>query len=157
MENLTGIAARMTDFQPTLTHSYYIGDLCYVMHDEWDQVCNMTPFDNQDGAEYELEDGRKFFFFSTAYGDGTYNDAEGRSYSVDSGSIGAIKVDDIRHPGFAQVVERGLGHIHEFPAEIDEWDCFVEGENGGVLNFGTVRIDTEGEDYEEEVEDDEDA
>ena len=126
------------------TVRYYVGDLCYVMHDEWNEVCSITSFDNEDDAEYQLEDGRKFFFYSTAYGDGQYNDTDGLPYSVDSGSLGAIKVDDIRDPEFARIVEQGLGHIHEFPAEIDGMDCYAEGENLGILNFYTVQIDTEG-------------
>lgn len=126
------------------TVKYYVGDLCYVMHDEWNEVCSMVSFDNEDDAEYQLEDGRKFLFYSTAWGDGQYNDTDGLPYSVDSGSLGAIKVDDIRDPEFARIVEEGLGHIHEFPAEIDGMDCYAEGESFGILNFYTVQIDTEG-------------
>ena len=126
------------------TIKYYVGDLCYVMHEEWNEVCGMTSLDNEDDAEYQLEDGRKFFLFSTAYGDGQYDDTDGNPYSVDSGTIGAIKVDDIRDPEFARIVEEGLGHIHEFPAEIDGMDCYAEGESFGILNFYTVQIDTEG-------------
>jgi len=134
------------------TMKYYIGDLCYVMHDVWHEVCGITSFDNEDDPEYELEDGRKFFLYNTAFGDGQYNDGEGLPYAVDSGTIGAIKVEDIRDPEFVRVIEQGLGHVHEFPAEIDGMDCYVEGENNGILNFYTVRIDTEGSDYEEEEE-----
>ena len=134
----------METYTPTPVR-YYVGDLCYVMHDEWGEVCNMASFDNEDGAEYQLEDGRKFFLYTTAYGDGQYNDEEGLPYSVDSGTIGAIKVDDIRDPNLAHAIEQGLGHIHEFPAEIDGMDCYVEGENLGILNFYTVQIDTEGD------------
>ena len=126
------------------TVKYYVGDLCYVMHDEWSEVCSVVSFDNEDDANYELEDGRKFLFYSTAYGDGQYTDTEGRLYSVDSGSLGAIKVEDIRDPEFARIIEEGLGHIHEFPAEIDGMDCYAEGESFGILNFYTVQIDTEG-------------
>jgi hypothetical protein len=118
------------------------------MHDEWNEVCGLASFDNEDGAEYELEDGRKFFFYSTTWGDGQYTDTEGRLYSVDSGSLGAIKVDDIRDPELTRIVEEGHGHIHEFPAEIDGTDCYAEGESLGILNFYTVQINTEG-DYEE--------
>jgi len=131
------------------TVKYYIGDLCYVMHDEWSEVCNLITFDNEDSAEYELEDGRKFFLYGTAYGDGQYLGTGGGLYSVDSGTIGAIKVDDIRDPEFARIIEEGHGHIHEFPAELDDFDCYAEGPNRGILNFYTVQIDTEG-DYEED-------
>jgi hypothetical protein len=130
---------------------YMICDLCYVMHDVWDEVCDLTPFDNSE-HEFELEDGRKFILFSTAYGDGQYNDQNGLPYAVDSGTIGAIKVDDIRDPEFARIVENGLGHVHEFPAEIDGMDCYYE---DGTIRIYTVAIDT-GADYEEDEVDFED-
>jgi hypothetical protein len=152
------IQDRMNNFRPsiinkTMTHKYYVGDLCYVMHDVWNEVCDLTPFDNSE-CEFELEDGRKFILFSTAFGDGQYNDKDGRPYSVDSGTIGAIKVDDIRDPEFARVVENGLGHVHEFPSEINDMDCYCA---GGVIGIYDVEIDTaaddEEEDFEEEGED----
>lgn len=134
---------------------YYIGDLCYVMHDEWSEVCDLTLAEGVDEGQFELADGRQFILFSTAYGDGCYPDQMGRSYAVDSGTIGAIRVDDIRDPGFARIVEDGLGHVHEFPAEIDGSDCFNE---DGVLTFYNVVIDTAGSDYDDEGEEyDEDA
>ena len=134
---------------------YYVGDLCYVLHDAWMEVCGLTPFDNSE-HEFELEDGRKFILFSTAYGDGTYFDREGKSYGVDSGTIGAIKVDDIRDPEFARIVEQGLGQVHEFPAEIDGLDCFYE---GGTIGIYRVEIDTAVNDdfFQDGEESDEDA
>lgn len=117
---------------------YYIGDLCYVMHDEWQEVCSITGFDNTEWA-YQLEDGRKFFMFTTAYGDGVYSDGDGLAYSVDSGTIGCIKVDDIRDPGFAYVIEHGLGHIHELDYEISDYDC---GYDNGCIFFDKVAIET---------------
>ena len=133
---------------------YYVGDLCYVMHDVWDEVCDLTPFDNSE-HEFELEDGRKFILFSTAHGDGQYNDFLGKPYSVDSGTIGAIKVDDIRDTeGLVSTVTHGHGHIHEFPAEINGEDCYYD---DGMIGIYQVEIDTD-EDYEEdEVEYDEEG
>ena len=29
---------------------YYVGDLCYVMHDEWDEVCGLF-FKGRDGMD----------------------------------------------------------------------------------------------------------
>jgi hypothetical protein len=132
---------------------YYVGDLCYVMHDCWDEVCDVIFGPDFDG-EGELEDGRKFILFNTAYGDGQYNDQDGNPYAVDSGTIGAIRVEDIRDPELDRVIEHGLGHIHEFPAEIDGMDCFVE---DGVIHIYTVKIDTAGEleEYDEFDEDNE--
>jgi len=139
---------------------YYVGDLCYVMHDAWDEVCSICCIDNEDW-EYELEDGRKFILFSTAYGDGQYNDQNGNPYAVDSGTIGAIAVDDIMDPEFESAIKNGLGHIHEFPAEIEGYDCFYD---KGTIGIYSVYIDTAGdldcdddEDYIEEDDDCEDA
>jgi hypothetical protein len=128
---------------------YYVGDLCYVMHDEWDEVCDLTPYDNSE-HEFELGDGRKFILFSTAHGDGTYNDQEGKPYCVDSGTIGAIKLSDILDPGSEDIINAGLGHVHEFPAEIDGFDCYYD---EGVINIYSVSIDTAADwdsEYDEE-------
>ena len=122
---------------------YYIGDLCYVMNDEWDEVCDLFFPPNSVGVadgEFQLADGRKFFSLSTMYGDGTYRDNFGRSYSVDAGLIGAIKVDDIRDPDFEKVVARGCAHIVEFSSELQDFD--VSSDDDGTLRFGPVLIET---------------
>ena len=50
---------------------YYIGDLCYVMHPEWDEFCRITISGNEClQGEFNLADGRRFATFTTAYGDG---------------------------------------------------------------------------------------
>ena len=60
---------------------YYIGDLCYVMHDEWDEACTLFFPTNQSGrgieGEFTLKDGRRFASFTTAYGDGEYYNNQG--------------------------------------------------------------------------------
>ena len=113
---------------------YYVGDLCYVMHNEWDEACKLM-FDpmNGEGSDgtFTLKDGRRFAIFGTAYGDGVYDDQEGREYSVDSGSIGCIKVEDIR-----EEIREDLGNIIDFPN-----DFYVK-KNGGELIFGRVWINT---------------
>jgi len=137
---------------------YYIGDLCYVMHDEWDEVCNLffpsdEANDNIDG-EFQLADGRKFFSLSTKYGDGTYLDNFGRSYSVDAGLIGAIKVGDIRDPNFEDVVARGHAHVIEFSSELQDFNVFSD--KDGTLHFCPVLIETGFVDEDEDEEDEED-
>ena len=138
------------------TARYYVGDLCYVLHGAvWNEVCNQTPFDNST-FEFELSDGRKYLLFSTAYGDGTYNDQYGNPYSVDSGTIGASLLDEIDDPELERVLEYGLGNVYEFPGILGEDDCAYE---DGLIQIGHVQIATgdEPEDDEEELEDDEDA
>lgn len=75
---------------------YYVGDLCYVMHKEWDEFCDITIEGNQclDG-EFNLKDGRRFATFGTKWGDGLYKDQFGKEYSVDAGLIGCIRIEDI--------------------------------------------------------------
>ena len=143
MENLTGIAARMADFQPVLSepvsHKYYIGDLCYVLtSDDWDTYCaafdwkDPNTFSEEEGYDPEVwldpeagewevwladkgeEPWRPCFTFNTAYGDCCYADEHGNQYCVDSGGIGCIRVDHANAEKLADAVARGLGHIHEF-------------------------------------------
>lgn len=115
---------------------YYVGDLCYVLHEVWDEVCDLT-FDKQgrmlDGEHY-LKDGRKFALYSTKYGDGTYYDAQGRKYFVDAGSIGCILEDDLDLKKHGN--DTSGGQIIEFARD------FVTGDNNGQLLFGTVLIET---------------
>ena len=81
--------------------SYYVGDLCYVMHPQWKEVCDlMFACDGNrvlDG-EFNLANGVRFAIQSTAYGDGVYYDGEGREYPVDAGLIGCIRVQDVYDP-----------------------------------------------------------
>ena len=132
---------------------YYVGDLCYVMLGEWDEIVIQTVYDNSK-LSYQLADGRQYFMVSTMYGDGTYNDFDGNPYSVDSGTIGAIKVSDIRNlDALNATLESGLGHIHTFDYTLRDNDCdYFEGK----INIGGVMIDTddleEGYDYEEDDE-----
>ena len=123
---------------------YYVGDLCYVMHDVWDEVCNLIfshpdRFISQYG-KFTLKDGREFAVHSTAYGDGTYRDGMGREYSVDAGVIGCILEGDIRDP---EAWASG-GQVLDFIAEFDTW------EDRGVIHFGVIAIDTAGDGDEED-------
>lgn len=127
--------------------TYYIGDLCYVMHKEWDEVCEQffagrTDFGCNEG-KFRLADGRKFACFNTKHGDGVYYDTRGRwEFGVDAGNIGCIKVEDIKEelPSNAVVVT--------FQSE------FVCYRYDGDLVFGDVQIDTDPSCDEEEEEED---
>jgi hypothetical protein len=129
--------------------TYYIGDLCYVMHNEWVEVCNITIQDNAllEGA-FNLSDGRRFFFGTTAYGDGEYPDNQGNLYGVDAGSIGIIAVKDISETDKENLE---LGSIHTFNEGI------IVSTDNGYFQFGNVIIDTayesENEDEDEEWDD----
>jgi hypothetical protein len=154
MENETTL---MTSPSPV---RYYVGDLCYVMAPEWGEVCDLTfSGDNTEvNGKLQLADGRKFAIFGTAYGDGGYLDQKGNSYCVDSGTLGIIKVDDIRDPEFSQERALSLGNIVEFE---EEFDALVCESDDGVIQFGHIVIDTKSEndydDEDEEFDEDEDA
>ena len=128
---------------------YYIGDLCYVMHPEWDEFCAITIKGHQClEGEFTLADGRRFATFGTAYGDGTYRSNIGTEHCVDSGSIGCIRVEDIRDDQYNNIEE--LGAIVEFdrPFEVSK--------DQGLIVVGHVEIETAGDyDWDEENEEQE--
>jgi hypothetical protein len=123
--------------------TYYIGDLCYVMHDRWDEFCELTCSGNNvlDG-EFNLKDGTRFATFTTKYGDGTYKDEQGNEYPVDAGLIGCINVKDITPTELGNL---SSGRVIEFVQDFSTFSA------GGVLRFGSVVIDTDpAEEFEEE-------
>jgi len=116
--------------------TYYVGDLCYVLHDEWDEVCELIIKDGVclDG-EFTLKDGRRFAIYSTAYGDGTYLDQSGNEYGVDAGSIGCILLSDINLESEGNFLTGG----NVVPFEND----FHTDEEDGRIMFGSLIIDTD--------------
>ena len=122
---------------------YFIGDLCYVMHDKWDLFCEETIiYDNhsvKDG-EFTLSDGTQVASYCTYFGDGLYYDEDGKEYPVDAGLIGCILVSDITdHNPFMD-----LGRIVEFKEDFET--C----ENNGTISIGHIHIETNPECNEEE-------
>jgi len=119
---------------------YYIGDLCYVMTDEeWGQVCALTApkmgtWGKSTQGEFELADGRRFACYDTKWGDGTYYDELGHSYSVDAGIIGCILLEDIKANKYDNLLD--LGAIVEFD------EPFVTSEHTGLIQFGYIIIET---------------
>ena len=140
----------MSDKMPAGT--YYIGDLCYVLNDRWDEVCDLVLADHfcRDGI-FTLKDGTRFAMFTTKYGDGQYFDQDGNSYTVDSGSIGCVMLMDISESERDLAKMQKLGNIMTFSDSLTVgssresvgyyWD--------GYINFDRLAIDTAGEhDYE---------
>ena len=115
---------------------YWIGDLCYVMNDAWDEVCELTTdHSSVKNGRFTLADGRKFALHTTAYGDGEYTDQYGNSYVVDAGIIGVIALADL-----PQSTGIKLGSIFEF----DEFPTISY--DLGTITIGLVEIDTSYED-----------
>jgi hypothetical protein len=131
---------------------YYVGDLCYVMHAEWKEVCDLLFEGRDDGGcnegVFNLKDGRTFAIYNTAYGDGYYPDNVGREYMVDSGSIGCIRLSDIDLTNEDNFLTGG--HVVTFDNDIEVSKDY----DYGLLVFGNVRIDTDpygdGEDEDDE-------
>ena len=142
--------SKSTEYTATFpAGEYYIGDLCYVMHAEWLEVCDLmfaAEGDDMVEGELTLSDGRNIFIASTAYGDGTYNDNKGNYYPVDSGSIGIIAVQDISADDLLNT-ENGV--VHTFAEEFE-----VDAQNG-IFNFEFVQIDTSYDPYaDDEIDED---
>lgn len=130
---------------------YYVGDLCYVMHEVWDEACGLFFQGRNDHGcnegEFNLKDGRRFVSINTKYGDGEYYDQFGNSYGVDAGLIGCIKLKDI-DMNCGDNFTRG-GNIIDFPTD---FNCSYEDENGKII-IGHLVIETDPEyDYEDEDE-----
>ena len=111
---------------------YFVGDLCYVLGDRWDEICELTIKGHEclDG-EFELSDGTKFASYGTKYGDGVYTDQHGNQYPVDAGLIGCV---EIKHCDGGE--PSSLGAVHTFDSD------FETGEDNGLIWFDTVEIET---------------
>ena len=128
---------------------YYVGDLCHVMTNEWEEICDLAVFDNTE-VDFTLEDGRKYIQLSTAFGDGTYNDLNGQPYSVDSGTIGAILVNNITDTeALNQALSNGLGHLYQSDEELDHYNCSYD---EGTICINQITIDTGSDGYDDDEE-----
>jgi hypothetical protein len=120
---------------------YYIGDISYVTSpEEWQEIFSL--YEREVGPECVLRDKRKVFILPTLYGDGSYTDLQNREYWVDSGTIGAIKVSDIKdQKKFQNAKEMELGQVLPLPYDLSAEEVSMD---GGFLKFGEVVIDTGG-------------
>jgi hypothetical protein len=116
---------------------YYIGDLCYVMHKEWDEVCSLFFKGNTNGGcnqgEFVLKDGRRFAGYNTKWGDGEYRDQFNNRYLVDSGCIGCILVSDIVEMDKRNIE---LGNVIKMTKEFDTSNI------DGLISFSNISIET---------------
>ena len=124
-----------------MPETYFVGDLCYVLHDEWEEVCQLTLPDDESKVtgQFHLADGREFFLFSTAFGDGVYSDQHDGRYSVDSGVLGAIRAKDIYDATYTEDTLKRLGCFHSFDTSLTKEDCH---ESNGSITFGNIVIET---------------
>ena len=143
IDNLNGVDMTMP------AGKYYVGDLCYVMHECWDEVCGLFFKGRTDGGcnegEFNLKDGRRFVSYNTKWGDGCYYDESENEYGVDAGLIGCIRLDDIDFTNDQNQINGG--NVIEFRTDFDhgggrssmgrDWD--------GVIRIGHISINTDGE------------
>ena len=117
---------------------YWVGDLCYILDDIWDEVCGLywasesQHPDGNPGGEFTLSDGRKFAMYGTLYGDGAYADQSGHQYGVDSGTLGCFPIDE-DDPG------NSLGRIVNYR---NDFDTGYTGRDRSVVKLGHIQIDT---------------
>jgi hypothetical protein len=137
---------------------YYVGDLCYVLSNRWSEVCDqiIVGEDCLDG-EFTLPDGTMYALASTKYGDGQYSDQYGNDYCVDAGLIGAVAIADLPAEVQAEIVERKLGHVHEFDKEFTVIGGRSDPKWDGEIRIGSVVVETDPPYDEEEEEYDDGA
>ena len=121
--------------------TWWIGDLCYVMHNEWDEVCEFICSDTKPDGEFTLKSGVKFACYGTMYGDGSYECSFGPFLGVDSGTIGCIRVEDIDQTNPQNDISSGT--IIEFKTDFETY------EEEGTITFGDIKVWTAPE-YEDE-------
>lgn len=118
---------------------YWVGDLCYVLHDAWDDVCQLGE------GVHTLTDGRCVAMFATLHGDGIYDDDHGNCYGVDSGTLGCILADDIRDTS----ASTDLGVFVTAADPFTPRRTYPAGASrrfdAGVLHLAGVRINLDGE------------
>lgn len=116
---------------------YYVGDLCYVMHERWDEFCDITINDHKClSGEFVMSDGTRFATYGTKWGDGSYLDDSHRQYSVDAGLIGCVLIDDLDLEADGNST-RG-GQVIEFKKPFETYS------KDGLIYFGEdVCVDTD--------------
>ena len=131
---------------------YYVGDLCYVLHDEWDEVCDLTIKENECiNGVFTLKNGTQFALYGTAYGDGGYSDTGGRLYGVDSGTLGCVLVSKIDTKNKDN--DLSDGNIISFETS---FTTGYMGEDEEEIYFGMVVINTGYEDDDDDNDEDDD-
>jgi hypothetical protein len=150
--------------------TYYVGDPCYAIPDEWWQdVLENTGYlglyasrESMAAPVWTPYDGDKFGMWnykgfaigaaSTKHGDGTYKDQNGKCYGVDSGTLGAVPIEMIPADDLARIMANPDGQIVEFPYSF----VIRSGEDlDGLIDIGHIQIDTDPQ-YEDDGYDDED-
>ncbi len=122
---------------------YYVGDLCYILKDDSNPELTSLVVDRSkhcvNSGKFNFKSGCHFLSFLTSYGDGFYYDQRNRRYAVDSGCIGAIKIDaeNVDPEKLSSIKKRKLGNVINFDKK---WNAYLR---NGTMYFGSVVIHTE--------------
>jgi hypothetical protein len=127
---------------------YFVGDPCYTAGNDdaaWQDWCKVT--DSGDGETLAATyNGLPVVGLHTAYGDGTYYDESGREYGVDAGIIGAVPEELIEKMNISESDLENSGHWVEASGQFT-----LSHGPSGQLNIGTVTIETDPEEPEDET------
>jgi hypothetical protein len=138
---------------------FYIGDICYALseknyHGVWGKA------DYADGKYEVPEKSRSFAVGSTAIGDGTYHDIDGREYPVDAGNIGIVPLELVERGGLADIADKleydGLGTIVRtagwatFEAEDGAFNIALPNDECITINTRDDAVDFNNDDDDEE-------
>ena len=124
---------------------YYIGDLCYLLTDEYydEIVCSFAHEDQE-----KVVKGVEFWWHSTAYGDGGYEDQNGSIYSVDAGLIGCVNLDTLPEDALNDDGDAFWGEGGNVVSFKEDFSCRYE-EDEGTICIGNIEIKTDPEEDEE--------
>ena len=90
----------------TTKKGFFIGDPCYVIHDEqWSDYVDAYIEARDKGYAHFNFNGKNVGVTNTAYGDGVYYDEEENIYPVDAGLIGITPLE------LVSTVAGGLGYV----------------------------------------------
>jgi hypothetical protein len=121
---------------------YVLGDPCYSVPGHlWGDLldsCGLFGLD-EGGSSVGFVAGHHVLGFGTAYGDGMYKGSDGHSYGVDAGMIGLVPYELAVGQEWG-----GLSRVVEFTENT------VCTNQGGLMRFGDIVIDTLGDEEEEE-------
>ena len=116
--------------------TYYVGDLCYVMFQQWDKLCDIILNDDEDDikqGEFVL-DNVPFAIYNTKNGDGVYLDENQSQYAVDSGSIGCVSIEHIN--------QEDINRASKYSKIVTFGHAFTTKNIDGVIHIGHIVIDT---------------
>lgn len=127
--------------------TYWVGDPCYAFEDHamwmrWLEAANYMDSPLVLFAEVP-DTGHTVVGFSTAWGDGCYNDLEGNEYPVDAGLIGLVP--DLFVKQFCKKKPFGMRKVkfdRDFKAFIDYRGGSFRSGAYHIITFGDIEIET---------------